>query len=98
MTNPAAPGPPKADNGAAWSVVIGAIGIITILLSPVLGPIALAQGLAAKKRIAASGGTIGGAGLAQAGYVLGIIGTVLGALIIIGFGVCAVMLLGLRAG
>ncbi len=98
MTNPAAPGPPKADAGAAWSVVIGAIAVITVLLSPVLGPIALAQGLAAKKRIAASGGTIGGAGLAQAGYVLGIIGTVMGALIILAFGVCVVMLMGLRTG
>jgi hypothetical protein len=97
LTNPA-PGPPKADGGAAWSVVIGAIGVITVLLSPVLGPIALAQGLAAKKRIAAAGGTIGGAGLAQAGYVLGIIGTVMGALIILVFGVCVVMLMGLRTG
>jgi hypothetical protein len=98
LTNPAAPGPPRTDGGAAWSVVIGAIGIVTVLLSPVLGPIALAQGLAAKKRIAASGGSIGGAGLAQAGYVLGIIGTVLGSLIILGFGICVAMLMGLRTG
>jgi hypothetical protein len=96
-TNPS-PVPPKADGGAAWSVVIGAVGIITILLSPVLGPIALAQGLAAKKRIAASGGSISGAGLAHAGYVLGIIGTVLGSLLILLFGVCVVMLVGLNTG
>jgi hypothetical protein len=97
LTHPAAPGPPKADGGAAWSVVIGAIGIITVVLSPVLGPIALVQGLEAKKRIAAGGG-IGGAGLAQAGFVLGIIGTVLGSLLILTFGVCVVILMGLRTG
>lgn len=76
-------------------MILGAIGIISVVLSPILGPAALAGGIGAKKRIAASGGAIGGAGLAQAAYVLGIIGTVMGALIILGVGVCFVMLAGI---
>ncbi|CAN5893784.1 hypothetical protein BH23ACT12_BH23ACT12_21280 [soil metagenome] len=55
----------------------------------------MAGGLAAKKRIAAGGGTIGGAGLAQAGYILGIIGTVMGALLLIAVGLCFAALSGL---
>lgn len=86
---------PKADPGATISVILGAIGIISVVLSPILGPAALAGGIGAKKRIAASGGAIGGAGLARAAYVLGIIGTVMGALIILGVGVCFVMLAGI---
>lgn len=76
-------------------MILGAIGIISVVLAPILGPAALAGGIGAKKRIAASGGAIGGAGLAQAAYVLGIIGTVMGALIILGVGVCFVMLAGI---
>jgi hypothetical protein len=87
-------GRPKPDGGAVTSVIVGAIGIVTIILSPVLGPIALTGGIAAKKRIAASGGAIGGTGIAQAAYVLGIICTVMGAFLILAIGACFVMLSG----
>ena len=88
------PGSPKPDAGAVICVIVGAFGIITVFLSPVLGPATLTGALSAKKRIAASGGAIGGAGVAQAAYVLGIICTVMGALVILAIGACFVMLAG----
>lgn len=86
---------PRTDPGAIVCLILGAIGIISVFLSPICGPVALAGGLGAKKRIAASGGAIGGAGIAHAAYVLGIIGTVMGALLVLAVGVCFVMLAGI---
>ncbi|HEY9351925.1 MAG TPA: DUF4190 domain-containing protein, partial [Nocardioides sp.] len=45
-----------------------------------LSPFALFMGLASKKRIDASNGALTGRGSAQAGFILGIIGTVILAL------------------
>jgi len=79
---------PKTEPLAVGSLVLGIIGIVLTVLAPILGPIALAMGVRAKKRIAASGGTLEGYGIAQAGYVLGIIGTALAALVLVLFGLC----------
>lgn len=48
------------------------------------------MGMRAKQRIAASGGTIEGYGIAQAGFVLGVIGTVITGLLLLFFGFCLV--------
>ena len=56
------------------------LGILGILVCQVLAPFAMVMGRRAVKEIDASNGTIGGRGSAQAGYILGIIGTVLLAL------------------
>jgi hypothetical protein len=86
---PYGPPPPRPTDGmAVASLVVGIVGIVITILAPVCGPIALVMGVKAKKRITESGGMIEGAGLAQAGFVLGIIATVMGALGIVLFGIC----------
>ena len=64
---------PPNDSQATLSLVLG---IISVLCCPILGPVALFIGNASRQRIQASGGTLGGGGLATAGLVLGIIGTI----------------------
>ena len=49
-----------------------------------VAPFALVIGRGAVKEIDASGGSLGGRGMAQAGYILGIIGTVILALLAVG--------------
>lgn len=49
---------------------------LTCCLS-ILGPVAFFVGNSSLNRIRASGGTLGGEGLANAGRILGIIGTVI---------------------
>ena len=83
------PGPRRpTDSGAVTSMVLGIVGIIFLFpLGPFLGPASIALGHRAKKRIAASG-TVEGMGYAQAGYILGIVGSVMAALGLIFFGIC----------
>jgi hypothetical protein len=64
---------PPNDSQATLALVLG---ILSILCCPVLGPVAIFIGNAARGRIQASGGTVGGGGLATAGFIMGIIGTV----------------------
>jgi hypothetical protein len=61
------------DSQATLSLVFGIIGV---LCCGVLAPVALFIGNSSRRRIQASGGALGGSGLATAGFVLGIIGTV----------------------
>ncbi|HEX6548188.1 MAG TPA: DUF4190 domain-containing protein [Candidatus Dormibacteraeota bacterium] len=75
---PAAPGNGAVaaapnDSQATLALVLG---IISVVCCSILGPVAFFIGNASLQRIRASGGTLGGAGLAQAGRILGIIGTV----------------------
>ncbi len=65
---------PPTDSQATLALVLG---ILSVVCCQVLGPVALFIGNASRQRIQASGGTVGGGGLATAGFVLGIIGTVL---------------------
>ena len=65
------------DSQATLSLVLGIIGLVCCGL---LAPVALFIGNSSRRRIQASGGALGGYGLATAGFVLGIIGTVLLAL------------------
>jgi hypothetical protein len=53
------------------------LGIISCVCCPIVGPVALFIGNASRRRVEASGGTLGGGGMATAGLILGIIGTVL---------------------
>lgn len=71
------PGYPVArpDHPRATTALV--LGIIGIAACPVLGPFAWSIGGKAVKEIDASGGAYGGRGQAQAGYIMGIIGTVL---------------------
>lgn len=68
-----APDHPKATT----SLILGILGVV---LCQILGPFAWAMGKKTLNEIDASQGRLGGRGSAQAGYVLGIVGTVLLAL------------------
>lgn len=64
---------------AIASLVLGILSLIVFGI--ILGPIAIVLGTKAKKRIAASGGQVGGSGMATAGMVLGVLG-IIGAIIV----------------
>ncbi|MFD7076037.1 DUF4190 domain-containing protein [Nocardioides sp. NPDC059952] len=69
----------RPDSSATTAMVLGIIGIagiVTCYLPLILSPFALFMGLASKKRIDASNGALTGRGSAQAGFILGIIGTI----------------------
>lgn len=74
-------------DGHATAAMI--VGIAALVLASCYGfgllaaPVALFMGRASMKRIDASGGQLGGRGMAQAGFILGIIGSVLLVLAII---------------
>ena len=60
------------------------LGILGFLMLPLVGAIlAIVFARMAEREIAASGGTIGGKGLADAGRILGIIGVVLAVIVIV---------------
>jgi hypothetical protein len=61
------------DSQATLALVLG---IISVFCCAILGPVALFIGNASRQRIQASNGTLGGNGLATAGMILGIIGTI----------------------
>ena len=63
------------------ALVLGIVGVVTC---QVAAPFALVIGRRAMKEIDASQGSLGGRGMAQAGYILGIIGTVFLALLLVG--------------
>lgn len=64
---------PPNDSQATLALVLGIVGVVCCYF---LGPVALFIGNSSRQRIQASGGTVGGEGMATAGFVLGIIGTV----------------------
>jgi hypothetical protein len=66
------------------AVLILVLGIVSLFCCGIItGPIAIIFANKAKAEINASNGTLGGAGMVQAGFILGIIGTVLSILWII---------------
>jgi hypothetical protein len=65
---------PPNDSQATLALVLG---IISVFCCWILGPVALFIGNSSRQRVAASGGTLGGGGLATAGMILGIIGTII---------------------
>jgi Domain of unknown function (DUF4190) len=64
---------PQAE-GATTALVLGLLGL---LLCQILAPFAWMQGNKALQRIAESNGGLEGEGMAKAGQILGIIGTIL---------------------
>lgn len=75
------PTPPASHPRAILALILGIVGVV---VCPIAGPFAFVISNNAMKEIDASGGTIGGRGMVQAGKILGIIGTVLLALYVIG--------------
>jgi hypothetical protein len=67
------------------------VGIVSLVLSCAYGvgllgsPVAWWLGAKAKREIDAAQGRLGGRGMAQAGFILGIIGTVLLVLVVVGW-------------
>ncbi|HSI26906.1 MAG TPA: DUF4190 domain-containing protein [Aeromicrobium sp.] len=72
------PGPPPQNKKAVWALILGILGFLCCGVFAAVP--ALILGSQAKREIAASAGRQTGAGMAQAGFVLGIIGTILGVL------------------
>jgi hypothetical protein len=66
---------PVPDHPRATTALV--LGILALVLCGLLGPFAWSIGKSTMNEIDASGGRWGGRGQAQAGYVMGIIGTVL---------------------
>lgn len=78
MSYPPPPGgyqPMPQDHPRAMTSLV--LGILGIVCCGIVAPIALVIGRNAVREIDASGGRIGGRSTAQAGYILGIVGTVL---------------------
>jgi divalent metal cation (Fe/Co/Zn/Cd) transporter len=74
---------PQAE-GATTALVLGLLGL---LLCQILSPFAWMQGNKALQRIAESNGGLEGEGMAKAGQILGIIGTIL-----LGLGILAALI------
>ena len=68
---------------ALWSMILGIVGLVCCGLFAAIPAIIL--GHMGKKEIDATGGAQSGRGMAQAGFIMGIIGTVLSVLIAIGY-------------
>lgn len=75
----------RRDAITTWSGVAGGVGILLALATGlgglILGPIAYFLGKAAVKRIDESKGELTGRGAAATGWVLGLIATIVGALV-----------------
>ncbi len=81
MSTPHPFDPQPQASGAAPALVLG---ILSIVLCPLCGPFAIALGRKAEKEVRASGGQVGGGGIATAGKILGIIGCVFLVLLVLG--------------
>ena len=66
---------------AVWSLVLGILGIVCCGLIAAIPAVIL--GHLAKKEVAAAAGAQRGEGMAQAGFILGIIGIVLSVLVVL---------------
>lgn len=81
-----------ADHPQTTTVLV--LGILGVVLCQVLAPFAWVMGRRVVREIDAAGGRVGGRGPAQAGYVLGIVGTVIlgiSVLFLIGYAIVAVV-------
>jgi hypothetical protein len=71
--------PPPNDGGATAAMIVGIVSLVLACgygIGLLGAPVALVMGRRSMKRIDASQGTLGGRGMALAGFVMGIIGTI----------------------
>jgi hypothetical protein len=90
---------PQNEGLAVASMVIGIVSFALACgygLGLLGSPVALVMGRISMKRIDQSGGQLGGRGMAQAGFIMGIIGTVLLVLALIGLAV--IIVIGVNGG
>jgi len=69
----------RTDGLAIGSLICGILSLVCfwpLCLGILLGPAAAIMGFISRQRVAASGGTVGGSGIALAGLILGIVGFV----------------------
>ncbi|MFN8015898.1 MAG: DUF4190 domain-containing protein [Acidimicrobiia bacterium] len=79
------------DSGAVPALVFGILGLACC---GIFGPVGLIMGARSRKRIKESNGTLGGDGLALAGFICGIIGTVslvIGVIYVLGMALVAIV-------
>jgi len=73
----------RAAAGRAAALVVSIVAAVGVcgygVLAVILGPIAIFLGLSSQRRIRASGGALGGGGMAMAGWIVGMVATGLGA-------------------
>jgi hypothetical protein len=74
---------PQTSQKAIWALVTGILG----LCCGIFGIVAIILGVVAKNEIDASQGALTGRGLAQAGFIIGIVTVVLSAVSILAFSV-----------
>ena len=74
---------PRSPQNAPGAVAALVLGILGILVCPLLGPFAWVYGRKGERAVDASGGVLGGRGLATAGKILGIVGTLLIVLLLV---------------
>jgi hypothetical protein len=78
---------PRTDGMAIAALVVSIVAAVGIfcygVLAIILGPIAIYLGLRSRRQIKESGGALGGYGLAQAGWIIGLCAAILGALYLI---------------
>jgi hypothetical protein len=86
--------PPQDHPQATLAMILGIVGVV---VCQIVGPFAWVIGKRAMNEIDASGGTLGGRGQAQAGFILGIIASVLLALGLVFFVVWLIAVIGLAA-
>lgn len=81
--------PRPNDSYSTAALVVGILSLVGIscygVPSVILGPIAIYLGLHSRSRIRASGGVLGGEGMATAGWITGLVGLVLGGLFLLFF-------------
>ena len=76
--------PPAHTNGKAmWSMIVGIVSIVFCYLGVLIGPVAIVLAVLGKKDIKRSNGAQTGEGMATAGLITGIVGTVVQAGLII---------------
>lgn len=83
---------PRTDGMAIAALVVGIVAAVGVfcygIVALILGPIAIYLGLRSRGQIKASGGALGGYGMAQAGWIIGLCAAIIGALyliVVIGF-------------
>ncbi|VXC00482.1 DUF4190 domain-containing protein [Aeromicrobium sp. 9AM] len=76
------PPPPKNNPKALWAMIVGIVSILFCYVGLVIGPVAIFLAVQAKKEIKQSNGTQTGEGMATAGLITGIVGTVVQVMLI----------------